>query len=453
MGPFMRSNNKTKQMMQALLIALIPIVLFNEYKNGVIPYMKHATDIIGLVYPLVVVAVGMFTTYLTELIYTKITKQKSYYSYIPGLFIALVLPLNTPIEIFILACVLGIVVGKMLYGGFGNNIFNPALIGCLFVLTAYSSVIANNGGYLNKYEVDAISTATPLASVSTSIGSYDTLVKPYGSLLDFSLGLIPGAPGETCSILCLTGLIFLIYKKAIKTKIPITYISTVFIMTWIIGSMNGVGIWYPCFHVLSGGLLFGSIFMATDPVTSPVTGFGQILFGLGLGILTVVFRFLTPYPEGVLTSILIMNMLVFVLDKIGVRNNKYDLKVFVTSLIVLVSAIGIIFTINNSFNKNKDENFEIISKTTKDSITTYVATEKSFRGPLKAEIKIKNNEVISYEVLECNDEYINKVLNMNYIDQLMEDPNIDTVSGATYSSTALKKLIINVMKDSGIYEE
>lgn len=453
MGPFMRSDNKTGKMMRALIISLIPIILFTEYKNGVIPYIKGKTDIIGLCYPLIVVALGMLITTLTELIYSKITKQKSHYSYIPGLFIALVLPLNTPIEIFLLACVLGIIVGKMLYGGFGHNIFNPALIGCLFVLTAYSSVIANNGGYLNKYEVDTISHATPLSNVTTSIGSYDILVKPYGNLGDFALGFIPGTPGETCSLLCILGLIYLIHKKVIKTKIPLTYIGTVFILTLIIGLMNGVGIWYPCFEVLSGGLLFGSIFMATDPVTSPVTGLGQILYGLGLGILTVTFRYLTPYPEGVLTSILIMNMLVFILDKIGVRNTNYSKKVFISLLVVLISAIGIIFSINNSFDKNKDENFNIISKTTKGNTITYVATEKSFRGPIKAEIKIKNDKVISYKVLDSNDEYINRVINMNYLDDLVENPNIDTVSGATKSSTALKQLIINVMKEAGIYEE
>ena len=452
MGPFIRSDNKTDKMMKALIISLIPIVLFNEYKNGVIPYMNHKTDIIGLCYPLIIVILGMLTTYVTELIVTKITKQKSYYSYIPGLFIALVLPLNTPIEIFILACILGIVVGKMLYGGFGNNIFNPALIGCLFVLTAYSSVITSNGGYLNKYEVDAISHATPLSNISTNIGSYNTLVKPYGNLGDFLLGFIPGAPGETCSLLCLIGLIYLIKKEVIKAKIPLIYISTVFILTLIIGLMNGVGIWYPCFQVLSGGLLFGSIFMATDPVTSPVTGLGQVLYGLCLGILTVAFRYLTPYPEGVLTSILIMNMLVFILDRIGARNGNYNKKKIISLLVILISMIGIIFTINNSFKNNKDDNFKIISKTTKNNTTTYIVTQKSFRGPIKAKIKIKNKKVISYEVLESSDEYINRVIDMNYLDDLMKNPDVDTVSGATKSSTALKKLIINVMKDSGIYE-
>ncbi len=452
MGPFMRSENKTKDMMKALIVALIPIVLFSEYKNGFIPYINHKTDIIGLCYPLIVVLVGMLTTFLTELVVTKITKQKSYYSYIPGLFIALVLPLNTPIEIFILACVLGIVVGKMLYGGFGNNIFNPALIGCLFVLTAYSSIITNNGGYLNSYEVDAISHATPLSNVTTTIGSYDTLVKPYGNLGDFLLGFIPGAPGETCSLLCLFGLIYLIKKDAIKVKIPLTYISTVFILTLVIGLMNGVGIWYPCFEVLSGGLLFGSIFMATDPVTSPVTSLGQILYGLCLGLLTVTFRYLTPYPEGVLTSILIMNMLVFILDKIGVRNSSYNKKKIISLLVILISMIGIVFTINNSFKNNKDENFNILSKTTKNNVTTYIATQKSFRGPIKAEIKIKNKKVISYEVLESSDEYINRVINMNYLEDLIDNPDIDTISGATKSSTALRQLIINVMKEANIYE-
>lgn len=453
MGPFIRSENKTDKMMKTLIIALIPIVLFSQYKNGVIPYLNNKTDIIGLCYPLLIVIIGMFTTYITELVYTKITKQKSYYAYIPGLFIALVLPLNTPIEIFILACILGIIIGKMLYGGFGHNIFNPALIGCLFVLTAYSSIITNNGGYLNSYEVDAISHATPLANVTNGIGSYDTLVKPYGNLSNFLFGFIPGSPGETCSLLCLLGLIYLAYKKTIKVKIPIIYISTVFVLTFIIGTINGLGIWYPCFQVLSGGLLFGSIFMATDPVTSPVTSLGQILYGLSLGILTVAFRYLTPYPEGVLTSILIMNMFVFIFDKIGVRNHSYTKKTLISIFILFIVAISIIFSINNTFVKHTDNDFKLISKEKSGSITTYIASQKSFKGPIKAEIKIKNNQVISYEILESNDDYINIVLKEDYLNKLIDNQDIDTVSGATRSSTALKKLIINVMKDSGIYEK
>ena len=452
MGPFIKSKNSTDKMMKNLIIALIPIILFSEYKNGFIPYINGKTDIIGLWYPLIFILVGSLSTLLFELIYCKITKKQSHYAIIPGIFIALVLPLNTPIEILILGCFIGIIVGKMLYGGFGNNIFNPALIGCLFVLTAYSSIILSNGGYLNSYEIDTIGGATPLSNIESGIGSYDTLVRPYGNLLDFFIGNIPGSVGETSSLLCLLGLIYLSIKKVIKTKIPLIYIGTVFVLTLIIGSINGLGIWYPLFQILSGGLMFGAVFMATDPVTSPTTSLGQIIYALCLGIITVICRYLTIYPEGVLTSILIMNMFVFILDKIGIKTKNYIKKMIISISIIILLVIPLIFVINNSFKETQDSDFNIIEKTTKNKETKYVVTQKGFKGNIKAEVIIKDKKIISYEILECNDDYLSIVEKENYRDKLIKSTDIDTVSGATRTSTALKKLLINVKKDSDINE-
>lgn len=452
MGPFIKSDNTTDKMMKYLVYALIPIVIFAEFKNGVIPYINGKTDIMGLIFPLIFILTGIISSVLFETIFCKLTKRKSYYSYIPGLFIALVLPINTPLEILVLASFFGIIIGKMIYGGFGHNIFNPALIGCLFALTAYSSVITNNGGYLNQYEIDTLAGATPLSNVVEGIGTYDTLVKPYGNLGDFFLGLVPGSLGETCSILCIVALIYLGIKKVIKVRIPIYYILTVFVLTYIIGLTNNLGIWYPLFQILSGGLLFGAVFMATDPVTSPVTPLGQTLFGITLGILTVIFRYLTPYPEGVLTSILIMNMFVFILDKIGIRNKNYTKKALISIITLILLCIPLVLTINNNFNSKGDKDFNIIEKTIEDDTTKYIVTQKGFKGNIKASVLIKDNKVISYEILECNDDYLVVVEKEKYIDKLISNPNIDTVSGATRTSTAIKKLLINVMKDSDIYE-
>ena len=162
MGPFIRTKNNIDKIYNNLLIALIPIILFSFYKNGIIPFINNKTDIIGLYYPLIFILIGTLSSYLIEKIYCKIFKKESYASIYPGLFIALVLPINTPIEILIFGCFIGVIVGKMLYGGFGNNIFNPALIGCMFILSSYSSIIMNNGGYLNSYEIDTIVVGIPI---------------------------------------------------------------------------------------------------------------------------------------------------------------------------------------------------------------------------------------------------------------------------------------------------
>ena len=150
--------------------------------------------------------------------------------------------------------------------------------------------------------------------------------------------MIPGTIGETSAILCLLGLIYLLFTKVITWHIPIIYLATVFILTSFIGYYHDLGIWYPLFHLLSGGLIFGAIFMATIG-TSPTSPIGQAIYALGLGFLTVIFRFLTSYPEGVLTAILTMNMFVFIIDKLGVKV-RFNLKKLSIPLAILILIIG-----------------------------------------------------------------------------------------------------------------
>lgn len=463
-GPFIKSKNNTNKMMGNLLIALLPIILFSFYKNGIIPYLNGKVDLFEMIYPLIFIMIGSISTYIIELIYTYLflhkrkndlkEYMKHSFSLFPGLFLSLVLPINTPITILIFGCFMATIIGKMIYGGFGHNIFNPALIGCLFIMSSYSAIIGTNGGYLNPYEVDTISSATPLTNVSLveNIGTYDTLVKPYGSLWDFFIGTIPGSVGETSALLCIIGFIYLVFKRVIKWKIPVVYVGTVFIMTYIIGSINGLGIWYPLFSILSGGLMFGSIFMATDPVTSPTTGVGQVLYALFLGILTVTFRYLTSAPEGVMTAILTMNMFVFILDKIGSKNKDAIKKIYIPLLIALTLILTLSIKIGNSYKNTsvgKDANFKIIEKTD----NYYIVTEKGNGGPIKAKITINNKKITNIEILENNETetYFKLVENANYIDKLIKEQenikNVDTVSSATISSSALKKMVINVLED------
>ena len=240
-GPYIKNKNSTNKIMSHLIISLLPIVLFSFYKNGIIPFIHHKTNIIGMIYPLIFILIGNLSTGLFEALYVKfILKEKDLknylinsYSFIPGLFLSLILPINTPISILILGSFVSSIIGKMLFGGFGNNIFNPALIGRLFIISTYAIVITNNGGYLNSYEIDTISSATPLSNVSIveGIGTYETLVTPYGTLLDFFVGTIPGAVGETSALLCIIAFIYLTVTKTIKWRIPAFYVNTVFIMT------------------------------------------------------------------------------------------------------------------------------------------------------------------------------------------------------------------------------
>ncbi len=469
-GPFQLSQNKTSTMMQHVLIALLPIILFSFYKNGIVPYQHKLVDIFGLFYPILFILIGPIVTSLTELcaarffLKKKNQELKEYmmhsYAILPGLFLGLILPIHTPISILIFGALTATIIGKLVYGGFGNNIFNPALIGRLFVITTYATVIASKGGYLNAYELDTISQATPLSNVATieGIGTYETLVAPYGNLWDFFIGMIPGAVGETSALLCLLAFFYLTWKKVIKWRIPVFYIGTVFLLTMMIGWMNGLSLWYPTFQILSGGLFFGAIFMATDPVTSPVTKNAQILDGIFLGILTVVFRYFTSYPEGVLTSILTMNMLVFIIEKLGLQCKQKDKRLVM--IVMILAIMGFVsYQAGRKYENNgesKDPNFEMIDHKEVENQVIYTVSQKGNGGPITCEVTIQKGNITKIEVIDHNEtpNYYGLVENQNYIEKLIQEqnhlPELDTVSGATISSTALKKLAMNTLQE---YEE
>lgn len=468
MGPFVKSNNKTSKMMRNLFISLLPIILFSFYKNGIVPYKNGSIGALEMLYPLIFVLIGMLSSLLVEEIYVYVFQHKrgkdlidsviNGYGMLPGLFLSLILPINTPLSVLFVGCIVSIVIGKMLFGGFGNNIFNPALVGCIFVMACFSATISSNGGYLNKYEIDTIAGSTPLTNVSLveGIGTYDELVKPYGNLWNFFIGSIPGAIGETSKLLILVAFIYLTLTKTIKWRISLFYVLTVFVMTFIIGSFNGLGIWYPLFQVLSGGLLFGAVFMATDPVTSPVNRESQDIYGVCLGILTVILRYLTSYPEGVMTSILFMNMCVFFIDKKTIKY-RYNMKYyFICMLVLILVGSSLSYAISTKYSKTKDTtdtNYNIVSKKHEDSKTIYQVTQKGFGGNIKAEIIFDSKKIISITVLEnseSKDRY-KLVTDNKYIDSLIKGQDklkdVDTVTGATITSTALKKMVTNTLDD------
>ncbi len=464
-GPFIKSKNTTNKMMLNLLVSLIPIIVFTVYKNGVLPYQAGKIEFVYILYPLLFILLPALVSFLIETIYAIIFLKKrnkdifkyikSSYSFFPGLFLGLILPINMPIWIVLLGA--GIAsLSKMIFGGFGKNWFNPALVGYLFIFIFFTSYFQINGGYLNKLEVDTISTSTPLTNsiVVEGIGDYDSLVKPYGSLVNFFTGMIPGSIGETSALLCLVAFIYLTITGVIKWKIPIVYVLTVFFATFLIGNINNLGIWYPLFQILSGGLMFGAVFMATDPVTSPTTTQGQILYGLFLGILTVGIRYLSPLPEGVFISILVMNIFVKVLDTIGYKA-KFDFRVSLLPYIVVwILIIGLGFYVGNDYAKKSslvDSDFNIVSKETKGNKTTYIVTQKGYVANIKAEVVVNKEKILSYKVLEQSESFYYKIYDSNYLDTLVNNQfslkDVDTVSGATVTSKALKKLLQNVLKD------
>lgn len=293
MGPFVFSKEKTNYLMRNTIIALIPILLFGIYRNGI--------------NSLLLIIIGALTSFVFESLFLLITKQKNMilksYSFLPGLFVGMILPPNVPLYVVIIAALIG-TFSKIVFGGTGKNWLNPALFGYLIVLLIF-------GSYFNEIN-------TPLINAnSNKIGTYEQLIQPFGDFNNFFFGIIPGSIWEISSFLSVLAFVFLSLTKTIKWRIPICYVGTVFLIIFIIARVSEIGIYYPLFHILSGGLLFASVFLATDPVTSAVTPFGQVLQGILLGILTVIFRFV--FTDGIALSIILVNLVVCLLDKIGAR--------------------------------------------------------------------------------------------------------------------------------------
>ena len=336
--PYIRKANSktygTEVMMRDFIISLIPLILFAWVKNGLIPFIDGNIGIIQMLYPLIFICIGGLSALVIEGIFFLIVnkdedvKKKLKYSYglIPGLLLAMILPLNTPIWVLIFGTVFGVVFGKLLFGGFGYNIFNPALIGYVFVIVAFYGEITANGGIFNANEInEVISGVTPLAEFKNGQDVQAT-INAYGGLGNFFLGFIPGSIAETSSALCIVSFVYLLVRKTINWRIPVIYVGTVFILSYIIGVSQGYAtdLTFTLFNVLSGGLLFGAVFMATEPVTSPRTPNGKIVFGLLLGVLTVMLRNISDMPEGVATSILFMNLFTPTLDNVFAKVRVSD---------------------------------------------------------------------------------------------------------------------------------
>ncbi len=368
-APFLRlSDNPAKNtstIMKDFMIAMLPVILFTWYKNGIKVYAEGNISFLEMLYPLFFVMMGAIIASLMEAIFFFVTdkehrsfkdisrKLQVSYAAIPGIILALLLPLYTPIWVLIFAAFVATIIGKMIFGGFGHNIFNPALLGYAVVGFTLMGPINAAGGLFNASEVlvDAYAGATPLGALaSNKVISYANLVEPYGNLWNFFLGTIPGALGETSALAILIGGIYLVYKKIIKWYTPAIYVGTVFVLSWIIGSISGdAGLWFPTYSILSGGVMFAAVFMATEPVTTPTNSLGKVFFALFLGVLTVLFRYVGNLPEGVGTSLIFLNIFTISIDKFTgvIRTKRFEkpggiyLGVLV-SLFVLIAVYTII---------------------------------------------------------------------------------------------------------------
>ena len=233
---------------------------------------------------------------------------------ITAYILILLLPVTTPIYVVIVACIFAEVIAKLLFGGFGGNLFNPAAAGYIFVIIAFGALIGTESRYLAETMESAYLANATIENWHITQEAGRAHIDNIG-FLPFLLGRVPGAIGATSLIPILLAMAFLIYRKIIDWVIPVFYIGFVFVGALLFGLYLGVGFWYPILHLLSGTLLFTAVFMATDPVTKPINRQGRIIFAIFLGMLTLLFRFNANHTEEAAYAILIMNMFVPLIDR------------------------------------------------------------------------------------------------------------------------------------------
>jgi len=236
---------------------------------------------------------------------------------IAGLLLAYNLPVGVPLWLPAVGAAFGIAVGKQAFGGLGHNIFNPALVGRVFVMHSWLPMMTSWSPPRTELyaKVDALTYATPLGAAKEAVVGLVPSPDGVFTAMDMFWGNIGGCIGETSAVALLIGGIFLLYRGYIRWETPVAFIGTVALLVWLLPVKAGSIALAPYHHVLGGGLMLGAIFMATDMVTTPVTGGGMFIFGLGCGLITVIIRLYGGFPEGVCYSILIMNAVTPLIDK------------------------------------------------------------------------------------------------------------------------------------------
>ena len=291
-SPHIRSDETISRIMLDVIIALLPATLASIYF-----FRFNAIKLIVL---------AIVSAVVTEAIFQKALKKpvtlNDLSAVVTGLLLAFNLPATAPWWIPVIGSAFAIGIVKQLFGGLGHNFMNPALAARAMLLASWPVIMTN---WVTP-GVDAVSTATPLAILK---GEAAEAVLP--SLTNLFSGNIGGCLGETSAILLIIGGVYLLYRGVINWRIPFTYIGTVAVMMLLFGG----GFQNMIFHVLAGGLMLGAFYMATDYSSSPVTAKGQIIFGIGAGLLTAIIRLKGGYPEGVSYSILLMNVAAPLIDK------------------------------------------------------------------------------------------------------------------------------------------
>lgn len=293
-SPHIRGKRNTQQIMRDVVIALIPTLI-----AGTIIFGMRA-----LLVTLVCVAAAVAAEWACGMVLYHRNTVKDLSSVVTGLLLALTLPATVPYWVAAVGSVFAIVVVKGLCGGLGKNVFNPALGARAFLVLLWPVYMVR---FVAPGAVDGVASATPLHHMVMP-------ALPEESLGQMFLGNIGGCIGEVCTLALLIGGAYLLYKGVISLRIPAAYLGTVAVLTLVFAKGDNAVLWM-LYNILGGGVVLGALFMATDYATSPVTPKGQIIYGIGCGVLTVIFRYFGLFPEGVTYAILLMNACAWAIDR------------------------------------------------------------------------------------------------------------------------------------------
>ena len=306
-NPHIRSNETTRSIMLDVIIAMLPALAFAIFNFGLRALTLTAVSVVGCVF--------------WEWLYRKLMKKPQSIgdlsSVVTGMLLAFVCPVQMPYWMILIGDFFAIIVVKQLFGGIGKNFLNPALAGRAVLLASYAGTMtswvdpAAGKAPIIGSVADVVTTATPLAVMKT--GDFAALTDTY-NVGNMFIGQIPGSLGEVSALALLIGGAYLIWRKVINWQTPVSYIATVAVLTFLFPK-QGSGIEWMLYSIFGGGLFLGAFFMATDYATSPVTKKGQLIFGIGCGLFTVLIRYFGSYNEGVCYSIMVMNLLVALIDK------------------------------------------------------------------------------------------------------------------------------------------
>lgn len=307
-SPHIKSKYSTSGIMWAVNLALAPAAMLGAWYFGL--------------HGIVTLVLCIASSVMSEYAYQKLLKLKVTISdgsaFLTGLLLAMNLPPSVPFYIPILGSVVAIVLTKQLFGGLGFNLFNPALMARAFLMVSFPKILTTwNEPVRSFLSMDAVTTATPLNILK--LEGYEQLIAQFGNQMHLYFSLLignrSGCIGETATIALIAGGLFLLATRIISWHIPVAYLGTAALMAWVFGGKGAFFTGDPILHLLSGGIMLGAFFMATDYVTSPMSSKGKLVFGIGCGFLTMLIRLKGGYPEGVMFSILIMNCFAPMIDR------------------------------------------------------------------------------------------------------------------------------------------